>query len=175
MFNFKNMFIQSRLGAILAAVFLCSPIYALAETSNVQVANQYLDEGNSYKALYYYQLALSHDKRSTEALYGIASIEHQKGQHKNALSRLNTLRDINPDHIEMLILRARIYTLQSRWEKALKDLKAAEVLDTESTEVQLALDNVYTSMGDNVAARKTLDRYNELNKLKAERRKRQEQ
>ena len=139
---------------------------AHAAQSNIEIAEQYQSEGNQYKALYYYQVALSEDKENVEALYGIAEIEYKKGRFDSALKRLNVLINKDSSNLKGLILRGKVLAKQQRWNEAISNLREAELLDNDSASVQSTLDSIYTSMGDDINAKKSAERYRELMKRK---------
>jgi len=132
-----------------------------AET-NVEKGNSFRDQGNNYKAKYYYQLALSKNENDTAALYQMAKMEHERGQYKISLKHLNSLIRFNQHDVDALILRSMIYSQQKHLNKALIDLELAEQLDNKNSTVQMLLENIHTTLGNTEKASQHIKNYQSL-------------
>ena len=151
-------------GCMFSCMIFSSVLQADTGLSDVENGNSYREQGDNYKAMYYYQLALSKEKDNTDALYQLSLIDYEKGQYSSALRNMNRFIAIKQDEISALILRGKIYSKQHRWREALNDLEVAEKQDTDNPEIQILLDNVNTAMGNAVTAKKHIKNFQHIRK-----------
>lgn len=131
--------------------------------TDLQTADDYNRKGDSYQAMYHYQVVLSKDEYNVEALLSLAGIDYARQQYKNALTRLNKILTNDAYDADALLLRGKTYSQQKKWKQALSDLEMAEQLDSENPDIQIALDNVYTSQGKTDKAKQSINNYQRLN------------
>lgn len=154
----------------LCVVFIQPVVIASPSTSaeDVTMANTLKLQGEHYKAMFYYQSALSKDENNIDALNALAKTDYQSQNFESALKRLNKTLIIDGYNAEALLLRAKVYSELKQWEQALADLEMAEQLDSENPEIQLVLDRVHLTMGDKSKAKQSVQTYERLNELKKE-------
>lgn len=137
--------------------------------ADVETGNVYREQGDSYKARYYYQSALIKNDNNTDALYQLAKMEFDEENYIDSMKYLNALLKVDGDHSQALILRGTIFIKYKQWNNAILDLKTAEQQDAENVDIQMNLESAYTMKHDTENAEKHAANHERLLKLEKER------
>ena len=139
---------------------VCSSEISAADYDN-SIRYKNLGQFNLANRIYY--LALKNDNNDIKALYGLADSFYRQHNFKDSLEWLNKVIDIDPTYKDALLLRARLYMFDKKWQFALNDYLSVNNSNPEIGDVYLELNDVYLKLGDENSANKALQDYNKLN------------
>ncbi|HEY9200984.1 MAG TPA: hypothetical protein VIQ81_05255 [Gammaproteobacteria bacterium] len=131
----------------------------MANANNLQIANEYYDNGDYHKSVYYYMKYSSSNPGSDEAKIGVARSNIKLHKYQKALLQLDELIEINPYNFDALFLRADILSIQKLWSRLLLDAEALIQIKPLDKSGYMYLDMAYVGLGDEQSAKAAIERY----------------
>lgn len=125
-----------------------NPHANLSPKQHIQVAVRHYDEGRTDEAFIALSQALTQHTQS-DTLYAVrGSLYLQEKRYADALSDLNKAAELSPNHVNVLVNRAKVYEAFGEINKSLTDLNTALTLQPDLVAARYNRGVIYYSSGD---------------------------
>jgi tetratricopeptide (TPR) repeat protein len=133
----------------------------------VKEGEKIFSEGDIDKAYELFKLAIEECPGNVQALNNLAVVSLAKGEQKNALSYLKEAVEIKSDFLEARFNLAELYSLESKWSKAIKELEFILTFKPGDIPTVKRLAQIYINSGNPEKAKKLLGGSDNLSAMKA--------
>jgi tetratricopeptide (TPR) repeat protein len=118
------------------------------EEGLLRLGNAYFDSGQYHNAIESYQLGIEiGGDLSDQFLYRRGHLSFFAQEHKDCLSYLQETLDLNPSHIDALVLQARTFDRTNQKENAIDSYEKVLSLDSDDTKVMMEIARLWEELG----------------------------
>ena len=161
-----NRYIINLLQCIKKLVFIsCLCCVNVANSSELESANNYFEDGNYNKSIYYYLKHLSLNAATSEAQLKLATCYIHTSQHAKALKYLDALLNVNHANEVALNLRASSFAVLHEWHKLILDAESLVQINPLNKQAYMYMDIAYIALGDTDFAAQSMARYKAVSEL----------